>query len=135
MLGVRLSFFDHFVDSCERGNCRGRTALQDLTTLQVMEEWVIPTTQSSKLSYCEHLVAEGKSEFVGTATWFYSHAWKYRFLDVVEAAQTFFSQTQEQEQDPVVWFDVFSVSQHKAGVRPFEWWSSVFLNSIGSYLK
>jgi hypothetical protein len=128
MLGVRLSFFLHFVDII----CGGRDALQGLTTLQVMEKWVVSATKSSKLSYCEQLVAQGEGAFVGTATWFYSHAWKYLFLDVVDAAQTFFSQTQEQEQDHVVWFDVFSVSQHKAGVRPFEWWSSVFLNSIGS---
>ena len=130
MLGVRLSFFRHFV-----GICGGRDVLQGLTTLQVMELWVVPATKSSKLSYCEQLVAQGEGAFVGTATWFYSHAWKYLFLDVVDAAQIFFSQTQKQEQDPVVWFDVFSVSQHKAGVLPFEWWSSVFLNSIGSIGK
>ena len=128
MLGVRLSFFRHFVDSCG-----GMGALQGLTTLEVMQRWVVPATESSKLSYCELLASDAREDmrgFVGTATWFYSHAWKYLFLDVVDAAEAFFGQTQEQ--DPVVWFDVFSVSQHKAGVRPFEWWSSVFLNSIGS---
>jgi hypothetical protein len=129
MLGVRLRFFRHFVDTV----CGGRGALQGLTTLEVMERWVSPATASSKLSYCELLASDASGDvraFVGTATWFYSHAWRYRFLDVVDAAEAFFGQTQEP--DPVVWFDVFSVSQHKAGVRPFEWWSSVFLQSIGS---
>jgi hypothetical protein len=129
MLGVRLSFFRYFVDTI----CGGRGALQGRTTLEVMQRWIFPATESSKLSYCELLASdasEGMRAFVGTATWFYSHAWRYLFLDVVDAAEVFFGQTQEQ--DPVVWFDVFSVSQHKAGVRPFEWWSSVFLNSIGS---
>jgi hypothetical protein len=129
MLGVRLCFFRHFVDTI----CGGRGKLQDLTTEEVMQRWVFPATASAKLSYCELLASdasEGVRAFVGTATWFYSHAWRYRFLDVVDAAEAFFGQTQEQ--DPVVWFDVFSVSQHKAGVRPFEWWSSVFLQSIGS---
>jgi hypothetical protein len=131
MLGVRLSFFRHFVDSV----CGGRAALQGLTTLEVMQRWVVPATAESRLSYCEQLACdagEGARGFVGTATWFYSHAWKYRFLDVVDAAEAFFGARQDSERDPVVWFDVFSVSQHKAGVRPFEWWSSVFLNSIGS---
>ena len=129
MLGVRLSFFRHFVDA----TCGGRGALQGLTTLEVMQRWVFPATASSKLSYCELLASDASEAvrgLVGTATWFYSHAWRYRFLDVADAAEAFFGA--RQEPDPVVWFDVFSVSQHKAGVRPFEWWSSVFLQSIGS---
>ena len=78
-------------------------------------------------------MSRGSEKAVGTATWFYSHAWKYRFLDVVNAAKLFFRQIPEE--DPVLWFDIFSVSQHKAGIRPFEWWSTVFLHSIGSIGK
>ena len=50
------------------------------------------------------------------------------FLDVVDAAKLRYEGSNE---DPVFWFDVFSVSQHKANVRPFEWWNSAFLNDIG----
>ena len=128
MLGVRLSFLDQFIE-----DCGGEGALQDLTTTEVMERWVKPETQASKLSYCELLMSRGSEKAVGTATWFYSHAWKYRFLDVVDAAKLFFRQIPEE--DPVLWFDIFSVSQHKAGIRPFEWWSTVFLHSIGSIGK
>ena len=42
------------------------------------------------------------------------------FLDVVDAAKLRYEGSNE---DPVFWFDVFSVSQHKANVRPFEWWN------------
>ena len=63
---------------------------------------------------------------------FYSHAWKYLFLDVVDSAKRHFS---DSGKDPVIWFDVFSVSQHKAQTRPFEWWNTAFLNAIGTIGK
>jgi hypothetical protein len=60
---------------------------------------------------------------------FYSHAWKFLFLEVVEAAQRYFKASGD---DPFIWFDVFSVSQHKSGVRPFEWWNGAFLNAVST---
>jgi hypothetical protein len=60
---------------------------------------------------------------------FYSHAWKFLFLEVVEAAQRYFKGSGD---DPYIWFDVFSVSQHKSGVRPFEWWNGAFLNAVST---
>ena len=77
-------------------------------------------TKESKLSFCELLQSEGDMNYVGTAEVFYSHAWKYLFLDVVDSAKLLYEGSNE---DPVFWFDVFSVSQHKANVRPFEWWN------------
>jgi hypothetical protein len=126
MLGVRLSYFREFID--RNG---GRERFAGMTTDRVMKEIVFPATKECGLSFCEMLASEGRGEVVGTAEWFYSHAWRYLFLDVVDAAERFFG-ARGSGQDPVVWFDVFSVSQHKAGVRPFEWWSSVFLNSVGA---
>ena len=49
---------------------------------------------------------------------------------MVEALQRRFK-----SEDPFIWFDVFSVSQHKAEGRPFEWWNTIFLNAVGDIGK
>ena len=131
MLGIKLSFFDRFIH--DNG---GRDKFEKLTTLQVMETFIKPKTKESKLSFCELLESQG-SDYVGRAEWFYSHAWKYRFLDAVDAAKLFFEKKRNylKFKDPTIWFDIFSVSQHKAEIRPFEWWNSAFLNAVGSIGK
>ena len=125
MLGIRLSYLDIFIDKC--GGSRG---LDGLTTDDVMHRFVKPETRESKGSFCELLTMQGLVEYVGTAEWFYSHAWKFSFLDVVEAAKLFFKE--RVEGDPIIWFDIFSVSQHKTETRPFEWWNTVFFNLVAS---
>ena len=101
-----------------------------------MEKFIKPRTIESKLSFCELLESQG-SDCVGRADWFYSHAWNYRFLDAVDAAKLFFAEKGDslKFKDPFIWFDIFSVSQHKAEIRPFEWWNSAFLNAVGSIGK
>ena len=121
LLGVRLSYFHEFV--LKNG---GPAEFENLTTDDVMKKFVKPLTKESKLSYCEFLQSTGKVEIVGTADWFFSHAWKFKFLDVVDAMQRSF-----QNEDPFIWFDVFSVSQHKSEGRSFEWWNTIFLNAVG----
>ena len=125
-LGVRLSFFEEFI---EENNLRSAEN-KDLATEEVMMKFVKSRTENTKLSYCEHLKSKGEGRFVGPADWFYSHAWKFRFLDVVDAAKEFFTR-QTPNHDPVIWFDVFSVSQHKSANRSFEWWNNVFLGAVG----
>ena len=122
LLGVKLSYFEKFIK-----DCGGRQRFIGKTTEWVLETYVKPLTVGSKLSLCEQLHAKGDqvSMFVGRAECFYSHAWKFLFLDVVDAAKNHF-----QDQDPFIWFDLFSVSQHKAEIRPFEWWNVAFFNTI-----
>jgi GTPase SAR1 family protein len=125
-LGVKLSFFEKFVDE----NKLRSPELEDLTTEEVMIKFVKSRTEDTRHSYCEYLKSKGEGRFVGPSDWFYSHAWKFRFLDVVEAAKEFFA-SQNPDHDPTIWFDVFSVSQHKSAGRSFEWWNSVFLGAVG----
>ena len=40
------------------------------------------------------------------ATWFVSHAWRYKFLDLVKALEEFFA---DKGGGVVVWLDLFSV--------------------------
>uniref|UniRef100_A0A7S0QJD3 TIR domain-containing protein n=1 Tax=Cryptomonas curvata TaxID=233186 RepID=A0A7S0QJD3_9CRYP len=128
--GVRLSFFHAFVE-----RFGGRLALENLSTFEVMKRFVKPWTSVSKLSLCEHLISDDKESkdgaiYVATAKVFLSHAWKCRFLDVVDAVERRFLSSAVP--DPVVWFDVFSVSQHRSDERDFTWWNSTFLNAVGS---
>ena len=122
LFGVKLSYFCRFISECG-----GREKLEGWTTTEVMEAFVKPVTAATRLSFCEYIMSDGdKEKAVMTAEWFVSHAWKYKFLDVVDALSRHFDGA-----DPVLWFDVFSVSQHKADVRPFEWWNTTFLSAVG----
>ncbi len=127
-LGVRLAYFRVFIAAC----AGGRVALEGLTTGEVIQRFVKPRTEASKLSLCEQLLSDGGdgAAFVATAKVFLSHAWMYLFLDMAEAVERRFRGGAEP--DPVVWLDAFSVSQHKSGDRGFEWWNSTFLNAVGS---
>ena len=129
LLGIRLSYLDEFI-----AKCGGRNSILGLSTTEVMEVSIKSATYESKLAFCEFLVAEGHGNSVGKSEWFLSHAWNYIFLDVVDAVKEFFSK-QQTDHDPCIWFDIFSVSQHKAASRPFEWWNSAFLNAVGSIGK
>jgi hypothetical protein len=128
--GVRLAYLATFIEGCG-----GRAALAGLTTFDVMQLFVKPRTETSQLSLCEQLLSEGGDDaaFVATARVFLSHAWKYLFLDVVDAVDRRFQVGGgARSEDPVLWFDVFSVSQHKSDERDFTWWNSTFLNAVGS---
>ena len=62
---------------------------------------------------------------------FISHAWKYQFLDVLDALQNYF----EPEPDIIIWFDVFSVNQHADTEvdLDFDWWSHSFKSAIRDF--
>ncbi|KAJ3294213.1 Kinesin light chain 3 [Borealophlyctis nickersoniae] len=111
---------------------------------------VIKFKWKSKKSVCDHLVEKDSSAVgramrfirhkkissaVGRATWFISHAWKFEFLDVVDAVKHHFHELNTA--DVIVWFDLFSNSQHNTADKPFTWWTGTFTNAIselGSFL-
>eukprot|EP00605_Chrysophyceae_sp_TOSAG23-4_P000662 GSChrysophyteH1.ASY1.ANO1.744.1 assembled CDS len=127
-VGVKLSVFLKFIE--DNG---GRDAFvkkpfvkEPLTTTDVCNKFLKPITSEKEQSYCEYL-QEQKSPDVGEASVFISHAWKYTFVEVVDALEHHFSN----EPDIFIWFDLFSNNQHKAISFPFEWWRDTFLNAIG----
>lgn len=125
--GLTLAGIMRFMD--EAG---GRDALMGMTTTEVCS-LVKATTASSGGSYCSMLETQG-SAYVGRATVFVSHAWSYKFLDVVDALVGWSEKPPPGETTPVFWFDVFTSSQHDCFKRPFEWWDRVFntaVNEIG----
>jgi hypothetical protein len=103
-LGLKQSSFEHFIDQCG-----GRSALINLTTDQVCQRFLKPLTQQKQISYCEHLLSQPQyAGSVGMANVFVSHAWKFCFLDVVDAIMSL--KSSRSISDPFIWFDVVSIS-------------------------
>ena len=92
------------------------------------EKFVKPATASGQSSYCE-LLSDRQHAAVGEAKVFISHAWKYEFLDVVDALTFHF----KHEADIIVWFDLFSNNQHKAVDLTFDWWCNTFKSAIQQF--
>ena len=79
-LGIKFSYFcslkDHFQMSPEEAS--------ELTTADVCEKLIKPVTVQYGCSFCEYLECIDSS-LVGNATVFVSHAWRFKFVAVVEA--------------------------------------------------
>ncbi|KAF0713317.1 Aste57867_4404 [Aphanomyces stellatus] len=88
---------------------------------------------ATQLSLVEHIHQRGPDgpKYVQPATWFVSHAWRYKFLDVIDALDTFFDETGD-EDDVAVWFCTFNNNQHEisSGKRPFAFWYAKFKDSL-----
>ena len=110
--------------------CGGRAILQGKTTTEVNHHFQKNITKSAKLSYCDYLnQLHSDHPAVGIATVFISHAWKYEFLDVLDALQSYFTSNPE----TIIWFDVFSVNQHVEVDLDFDWWSNSFKSAIRDF--
>jgi hypothetical protein len=121
MDGLPLSYLRELID--ENG---GEAAFEGLTTSNVKRSIIVPKTQATKLSLCAQLKQEGDAR-VQTATWFVSHAWQFKFLDVVRALEAFFAD----KPGAIIWLDLVSTSQHATFDKPPEWWQHTFCSAIG----
>ena len=80
-------------------------------------------------SYAEKLRRNpGKAGWVGTPNHFVSHAWSYKFVDVVAALRAYADRYDGEE--AIFWFDCVSIDEHATQSFPQEWWKSVFQESI-----
>lgn len=115
----------------------------EYTTTDVSEKIVKPWTESKKYSLYEllkkdyadiphpQLHLKACDAITPHATVFVSHAWRYRFQDLVAALETFFDENPTyKEETTFFWVDLFLNNQHTAPSLPFEWWSSVFREAI-----
>ena len=84
-------------------------------------------TKDIELSYCDMVKAENGSK-VGKATVFISHAWKYKFMDLLSALKHHFRN--ENDDDVYIWFDLFSVNQHISDKVDPDWWNESFMNAV-----
>ncbi|KAI8834626.1 hypothetical protein BJ741DRAFT_241212 [Chytriomyces cf. hyalinus JEL632] len=123
-LGVPLSFVQDFIQRSRSG------AFKNLTTTDVCQRLVQPLTAHTRRSVVDTLIMEGRSDLVSEAKWFVSHAWKYQFLDVIDALTDFAAKKGIPSKDFIIWFDLFSNSQHETANKPFEWWENTFMSAI-----
>jgi hypothetical protein len=68
----------------------GEAAFQGLTTSQVKRSIIVPKTQATQLSLCDQMKQAGDAR-IQPATWFVSHPWQMKFLDLVKALEAFFA--------------------------------------------
>ena len=106
--GLPLSFYRELIDA--NG---GEAAFESLTTSNVKRSIIVPKTQNTMLSLCAHMRLEGDGR-VKTATWFVSHAWQCKFVDVVRALEAFFAD----KPGAIIWMDLFLTSQHATFDQP-----------------
>lgn len=123
--GVVVRYLENFIDEV----CGGRDNLVGKTTTDVNLEYVMPMTKSRQASFCSLLESIEHPSFCARAETFISHAWKYYFLDVVDALLNHFCDNL----DALIWFDLFSNNQHKAPNLTFEWWCGTFKSAIGEF--
>ena len=118
--GVKLSYVQDFYNLCG-----GRDSIEDLTTTEINDNFQKKITEKYKLSFCDYLSYQNHPA-VGEATVFISHAWKYRFVDVMDALQFHFKDSP----DVIIWFDLFSNNQHITLDLDFNWWCGTFKSAI-----
>ena len=93
-----------------------------MTTNDLCFGIVKPATEHVKTSYAEMLSNTEPGE-VQDATVFVSHAWKYTFVNVVDALGSL-------SENAFVWFDVFTVNQHASLQVPPDWWFTTFIKKL-----
>ena len=118
--GIKLSSLESFINECG-----GRSLLKGLSTSDICEKHVKPLTFGLKSSYCDYVKTINPNS-VDEAQVFISHAWKYKFLDVVDTLRHHFWE----KPDVFIWLDLFSNNQHYAPAYDFLWWSTTFKSAI-----
>ena len=130
-IGVSIHFLNNFVNACQDyftlTNTLSTRSFIELTTTDVCESIIKPLTKRYQLSLSE-LLHQCEYPGIGKATVFISHAWKYKFIDVVNALQTHFHKSL----DTIVWIDLFSINQHRWNKKTFAWWSTTLQQGIGT---
>ena len=126
-MGVQLSYLKEFCQMCQDKNRteEATKAWEEMTTDDVCKFFVKPMTEPDQSSLCEYLESKAHPA-VQEAEVFISHAWKYTFVNVVNAIFYHF----RDKPDIIIWFDLFSNNQHKAISKPFEFWQNTFKNAI-----
>ena len=122
--GIKVSYLQQFIIQIG-----GKDEVKGKTTTDVCNEFLKPLTEQSQSSLCDllcHIKHEAYSE---KAEVFISHAWRYYFLDVVEALLYHFRDAP----DTIIWFDLFSNNQHKATTLDYEWWQTTFKSAIADF--
>ena len=114
----------------------------DWTTTDLSENFIKPETKPMQCSFEEFMRVKHSDTphpafgliysecFMEEATVFVSHAWKYKFGELITAVETF--TTEQAKAKPwSYWVDAFVNDQWNAPNLPYEWWSGTFSSAIG----
>jgi len=107
------------------------------TTEEVCVSVIKPIASRARASLAEVLLHVNAADpvtgrpFVGRATLFVSHAWKYRFTDLLDALEAHICAMPEPDL-VYVWLDTFVVNQHASMDKPKIWWTVTFREAIRS---
>mmetsp|Transcript_140953 Transcript_140953/g.270494 ORF Transcript_140953/g.270494 Transcript_140953/m.270494 type:complete len:689 (+) Transcript_140953:55-2121(+) len=73
-------------------------------------------------------------DMVGNATHFVSHAWSYRFLDLMDALEIDIGALYggDEKRTCFFWLDMFVVPQARPVTPPLAWWATTFFTAIAS---
>jgi hypothetical protein len=99
--GLPVSALANFVTICG-----GENKIKSLSTRQVVEKYILPTTGSLGRSYCE-LVKTREPSLISPASVYISHSWGARFMDTYRAIKYHF----RHEPHTVIWMDIFCLNQ------------------------
>jgi len=111
---------------------------QEWTTSDVCTKLVLPETQGKKLAYYQlepDATDEMGNKMIGEADYFCSHAWKYKFVNVVDALGQFCKKKNLIPEQTYFWFDLFINNQHQAPNLSYKWWCIQFKQAIRSFGK
>ena len=112
--GVSVSFLKTFRSEYEKDTC-----LFNKSTAEVCDKLIKSATAKEKISYVELLQRTEKSDCVGNAIRFMSHAWACEFGSVVETICQKCKSEGLAEKTCFIWFDIFSLSQY-SGIEDFD---------------
>jgi hypothetical protein len=113
----------------------GRGALAGRSTQWLKHNFVLPATEAARQSYAEVLCARAGEEaqaLVGRATAFLSHAYDYRVLDLIDAAEAWELRNPRQGSGAhYFYYDLCVVSQHsQSAIVPFDVLRNEFGRSV-----
>ena len=87
-----------------------QTDLRGKTTQEVVSKIIIPETIKKQIRYVDLI----SSPHVAKPTYFVSHYWGYRFLDLIESLKSYFSGVSDNDRANIyLWIDIFAVNQHR----------------------
>jgi hypothetical protein len=143
-LGIPLSHLREFID-----HNGGRENFQNLTTLDVCQQFIIPMTSSSPSSYCsfvhyhsslsEHDDPSPTYSKIQQAKVFISHPWSSLFLEVVNILFSYFtpligSGSYSSFDEIIIWMDLFSINQHETLEDVFSTdWIALYSSLLSSF--
>lgn len=114
-VGVSIGFLHRFIQKHQAA-----PNFHDFTTHHVVHDIIIKETAQHKCAYVDYLPGKTDAKgapYIGLATVYVSHAWKYLFADTIDVLE----QYAREHPNTYFWMDVFVISQNAKATLSPEW--------------